>query len=40
MIHLCPYAAQANDLEHLLREMILKINQLEDLMDQIKVEFE
>ena len=36
MIHVCSYAAQAKDLEHLLREMILKINRLEDLIEELK----
>ena len=35
MIHVCSYAAQAKDLEHLLREMILKINRLEDLIAEL-----
>ena len=36
MIHVCSYAAQAKDLEHLLREMVLKINHLEDLIQEMK----
>lgn len=35
MIHVCTYAAQAKDLEHLLREMILKINRLENLIKEL-----
>jgi len=36
MIHVCSYAAQAKDLEHLLREMILKINRLEDAIAELR----
>ena len=35
MIHICPYAVQAKDLELLLREMILKINRLENLIEEM-----
>ena len=32
----CAYLVQAKDLEHLLREMIAKINHLEDLIQEMK----
>ena len=35
MIHVCSYAAQAKDLEHLLREMIAKINLLEGAIEEL-----
>ena len=37
MFHYCAYSVQAKDLEHLLREMILKINHLEDQITEMKV---
>ena len=36
MCGLCPYLLQAKDLEHLFREMIAKINSLEDDIKELK----
>lgn len=33
---ICAYLLQAKDLEHLLREMVLKINRLEDEISELK----
>ena len=33
---ICAYLLQSKDLEHLLREMILKINRLEDAILELK----
>lgn len=32
----CAYLAQAKDLEHLLREMIIKINRLENTIAELR----
>ena len=32
----CAYLLQAKDLEHLLREMVFKINRLEDSIKELK----
>ena len=36
MCGLCPYLLQAKDLEHLFREMIAKINRLENTIAEMK----